>query len=145
MMKIAKTTSSCRSCPFQSYYSGRAYKCNKTDENILDMDKVAAFCPLPDFPSAKLAEQEINILALRNGFEKNPIIALFTSICVKCNLSLSTRGHIRLKLKSGMGEDLSDVYIMPERVKKFDMQTWQIDFIYSDDEYQFSFGVKKGG
>lgn len=91
--KITGTTTNCGKCPFYSYDSGGAYICLKVDEVVLDKEKVAPFCPLPDYPSHIIAELDTTIYVMRKGSEFSSELALFSHIATKLGLNLTARAN----------------------------------------------------
>ncbi len=90
--KVVITTTSCGTCPNYSYYSGGVYRCSLVDEAVLEKNRIAPFCPLPDYPSSIIADMQVTMLGLQKSVDYSFPFALFTFIAAKLKRTVSANG-----------------------------------------------------
>jgi hypothetical protein len=89
MAKIHSIITCCRECPFRAYDTA----CGKADNaTIVDLSKIASFCPLPDHPANIMSAQEQTIQNLRQQHDYGLPQAVFIQIstCLGLNMSAKT-------------------------------------------------------
>ncbi len=103
--KVLGLVHSCGECPHYQYYSAGVFRCKVADQNVLDKETIAPFCPLANFPSAIIAGMEITIVGLRARDTQNTCgfgLALMTHVATKLRLNLDPGGmSITLVLNGG--------------------------------------------
>ena len=129
--KVVQLVTSCGGCPNKGYYSGAASQCKLTDEIIQDMASIAPFCPLADFPSKKLADQEMTIRLLREPHKYTLASAILSHVATKLKVEVSASGHVELKLKKG-----ESVYLMLSHILEITSQPWVIVFMCGSKKYK---------
>jgi hypothetical protein len=120
-VKIVGLARSCGGCPNKRYSSGGRSECAVTGLIIPDLEKVASFCPLVDFPSRKLSEMENTIMWLQQPNKYSLILAICAHIAIKLKTTMDERGQICLTLKDGGAvilhpEYISEVALLPGAV-----------------------------
>ncbi|MDP2769456.1 MAG: hypothetical protein Q8O81_06445, partial [Giesbergeria sp.] len=115
-IKVTGTTDSCGKCPNYGYYSGGAYECRLVELVVHDKTVVDPFCPLPDYPAAIIAGQQMTIKALREPHVYGLGFMLLAHVAAKLGATLSPRGKsLTLLLASGVELVLDSEYITAER------------------------------
>jgi hypothetical protein len=125
--KILGQVTSCGVCPHRTYYSGSIHRCALVDEDIINDSVVAPFCPLPDYPSDKLAQMQKTIEALREPLKYSFGMAVLTHIAAKLKLNLSAKNAgITIPFKDGTQD--RKVFLEIGCVTGIDARTSEVTF-----------------
>ncbi len=128
--KIVNMVNSCGECPNYGYYSGRVYRCNLVEEAVLEKDRIAPFCPLPDYPSRVIKEMEITVLGLQKSVDYSYPFALFTFIAAKLKRTVSANGStIRIPCRDG------EVCLQYDHIRDLTLNPFSIRFLDADKTY----------
>lgn len=90
--KIVALVRACKECPQDRYYSGGVHKCELADQIIPDRTEIAPFCPLTDYPSARIAGMDQTIRLLREPNKYALVHAVLSHIATKLGATLTERG-----------------------------------------------------
>jgi hypothetical protein len=135
--KITKIVQTCAECPYYSYYSGGASKCNMVDEVVIYRKEVAPFCPLPDYPSRTIAEMQTTIASLREPNKFGGALALLSHVATKLKLPLSANGSgITIPFKD-MKKD-REIYLGIDYIREVSMRPFEITFWWNDGTFKLS-------
>ncbi|MEZ0208599.1 MAG: hypothetical protein ACAH17_00275 [Candidatus Paceibacterota bacterium] len=130
-MRIFALIGTCKGCPNRKYDSSNVYRCKLVGEIIRNENEVAAFCPLPHYPSSEIASLEATLQSLQKLHDYSFPYAVFSFIANKLKAKISSEGrsiHL-LTWDSGKNEDF---YIVIDRITKIDYERSKIYFLGTD-------------
>jgi|GEM_PF-1653471 len=128
--KVLGTVSSCRECPNRTYASGGQYECSLVREVIPKgtETKVASFCPLPDFPSGKIADLERTIRMLYKPNDCEFSVAMLLHIAARLETVVSKNG-ICITLKDPQDKSGKQIDLWWGSITKIELYPNYIHFV----------------
>jgi hypothetical protein len=135
--KILALISSCGECPKYQYYSGGQHVCSLVDQPVLDKQKVAKFCPLPDFPSETIASMEQTFERLRKPNEYSLQHAVLSYLSSKLGALFTPSGN---GILINLAEEGKTVYMDLGYVTNIDPSRQEVNFIYDKNDYKLCVG-----
>jgi len=106
-VKVLGLVRSCKVCPNHGYYSGGKSECRLVNEIVEDPGIVAPFCPLADFPSAKLSAMDATIRGLREPNQYGLSYMILSYLATQLRALMDSRGGITIALTDGTSVYLS--------------------------------------
>lgn len=105
--KIVGMTKSCGDCP-----NRQATRCLLVDGEILDRDIVAPFCPLPDYPARRIADQQATIMHMRDPHKWGVNLAVITHIAAKLGRNVNANRVTTVTIPYRRGKDEFELLLL---------------------------------
>ena len=131
MPKMLELIGSCRKCPHRKYEREGHYRCTMVQADIPNPDKVALFCPLPDFPSGVIADLNETVAALREPYKYHLAYALMSHIATKLGRPLTVHASVILLLKDGR-----ELQLRHDHIREISIFSGEIHFFHNGKEFK---------
>ncbi len=130
--KILGTTNSCGGCPKRD-----GDRCSLVDTRILDKDIVAPFCPLPDYPSGVIADQQAMIMHMRDPHKWGVSLAVITHIAAKLGRNVNANRVTTVTIPYRRGKEEFELLLDFEYITAVDvLGGFGIVFQYREDTFK---------
>jgi len=132
--KVVQLVHKCNECPHKHYDSGGTYRCELACQAILDVTRIAPFCPLADYPSATIARMDQTIRMLREPYQYALVHAVFSHIATKLKTTLMEKS---MSIKMPLRDREDPLYLRLDHVQSISMSPGaEILFIDGDSTFK---------
>lgn len=130
--KILGTVTSCGICPKRT-----DDRCSLVDARIIDRDIVAPFCPLTDYPSRVIADQQAMIESLRRPHKWSMSLAIITHVAAKLGRVVNSERVTTLNIPYRRGSEECELCLDFEYITDIDLRGgFGIIFRYREDIFK---------